>query len=153
MFKEFEMFLKRNNIWHEFLERQDMSTVGAASLHMPADRIAKSIVFEVRQKSDKESILVILPGSRNVSRKKLRPIVGKENIKLASADDVLRVTGFEVGAVPPIGHKNKIKCILDEHVALLGDVWAGGGAVNKLVHLKVSDIIKFSNPIVADVSE
>ena len=146
MSEEFAAFLERNNIWHEFLEKEDTATAGAAGNYV--ENVAKSIVFEAG-----EFFFVILPGPRKVSRKKLRPIIGKENIKLASAEDVLHITGFGIGAVPPIGHKNKIKCIVDEKVAALSDVWAGGGAVNKLVHLKVNDIIKFNDPIVADVSE
>ena len=149
MFKEFKTFLKQNNIWHEFLEKENTATAKAAADYVPIKRIAKSIVFQ----AGNEFILVVLPGSRKVSRKKLRPLIGEENIKLASADDVLRIIGFEIGAVPPIGHKDKIKCILDERIASLSDVWAGGGAINRLVHLKVKDIIKFNNPIVADVSE
>ena len=147
MFKEFEAFLERNNIWHEFIEKENTATAEKASQYVK--NVAKSIIFEIGD----EFILVILSGSKKVSRKKLRPLIGADNVKLASADDVLRITGFEVGAVPPIGHKNKIKCILDNHVALLNDVWAGGGTTNRLVHLKVKDIIKFNNPIVADVSE
>ncbi len=146
MFKDFEAFLKENSIWHEFLEKNDTSTAAEASKHVK--NVAKSIVFEAD-----EFFIVIAPGNMKVSRKKLRPLVGKENIKLASAEDVLRITGFEVGAVPPIGQKNKMKCILDKRIAATNDVWAGGGAVNRLVHLKVSDIIRFNDPIVADVSE
>ena len=148
MFKEFEAFLKKNNIWHEFLEKENTATAKEAGKYVK--NVAKSIVFDL---GSDEFIIVIVPGGMKVSRKKLRPIIKKENIKLASADDVLLTTGFEIGAVPPIGHKNKIKCILDKQIAAMSDIWAGGGTVNKLVHLKVSDIIKFSNPIVADVSE
>ncbi len=148
MFKEFEEFLKKNNIWHEFLEKQDTSTARKAGSYVPIEQIAKSIVFLAN-----DFFFVILSGNKKVSRKKLRPIIDKENIKLASAEDVLRTTGYEIGAVPPIGHKSKMKCILDEKIAEMNDVWAGGGAVNKLVHLKVKDIIKYSDAIVADVSE
>lgn len=148
MFKEFEEFLKHNNVWHEFLEKENTATAERASKYV--GNVVKSIIFDL---GSDEFILVIVPGSMKVSRKKLRPLIKKENIKLASAEDVLRVTGFGIGAVPPIGHKNKIKCILDEKIAKLDGVWAGGGAVNKLVHLKVKDIIKYSNVIIADVSE
>ena len=146
MLKDFEAFLKKNNVWHEFLEKDDTATAEKAGKYV--DNIAKTIVFEAD-----DFFLVILPGPRKVSRKKLRPLVGRENIKLASPEDVLHVTGFEVGAVPPIGHKQKLKCVLDERIVHFNDVWAGGGSVTRLVHLKVSDIIKFNNPIVADVSE
>ena len=148
MFKDFEAFLKKNNVWHEFLEKENTATAEKASKYVGS--VAKSIIFDL---GHDEFILVIVPGSMKVSRKKLRPLIKKENIKLASAGDVLRVTGFEVGAVPPIGNKSRMRCILDKRVAEFNDVWAGGGAVNRLVHLKVSDIIRFNNPIVADVSE
>ncbi len=148
MFKEFEEFLKKNNIWHEFLEKENTSTAERASKYV--GNVVKSIIFDL---GNDEFILVIVPGSMKVSRKKLRPLIKKENIKLASAEDVLRVTGFEIGAVPPIGHRSKVRCILDKQIAAMSDIWAGGGAINRLVHLKVKDIIKYANAIIADVSE
>ncbi len=151
MFDTFKEFLEKNKIWHEFLEKDDTrSTSRAANVSgVPLEKIVKSLVFRM----DGEFCLIILQGSKMVSRKKLRKLLGKENITLAAPEEVLLVTGYEIGAVPPIGHKTKLKCILDKGVTDLGDVWAGGGAVDRLVHLKVDDIIKFNNPIVADVSE
>ncbi len=147
----FEDFLIKNEIWHEFLEKSDTRSASKAAnvTGIELNKIVKSLVF----KMDGEFYLIILQGSRLVSRKKIRKILGKENITLASPEEVLHVTGYEIGAVPPIGHKDRIKCIMDSAAAKKEKVWAGGGATDKLVCLKTVDIIKYNNPLVADISD
>lgn len=150
MFEDFKAFLLRQGIWHEFLQKHDTSSAEKAeSAGINRDDIAKSLLF----KAGNDFWLVIVQGSRKVSTKKLRYMLDEKNVRLASADDVLLITGFPIGAVPPVGLKNKVDCIVDTAVASKESVWAGGGAADRLVHLMVSDIIKHNNPRIEDVKE
>lgn len=151
MFEYFKGFLEKNNIWHEFLIRGDMKRADSAakSAGIKVDDIAKSLLFKVGN----DFWLVIIQGSRKVSTKKLRILLEEENVCLASPEEVLDITGFPVGAVPPIGLKNKVKCIMDKDVSAKEKVWAGGGAADRLVHLKVEDIVNYSKPRIEDVKE
>ena len=148
---QFEEFLAKNNIWHEFLSKGDMKSADSAakSAGISLGDIVKSLLF----KAGNDFCLVIVQGNSKVSTKKLRKLLDEENIRLASSEEVLAVTGFPVGAVPPIGLENKIKCIIYENILTKEKVWAGGGATDRLVHLKVEDIIKYRNPIVEDIGE
>jgi len=148
---QFESFLQKNGIWHEFLTKGSMHSASAASEQsgIPKDGIVKSLLF----KAGDGFCLVIIQGSRRVSAKKLRRLLNEENVRLASAEEVLRVTGYAVGAVPPIGLRNIMKCVVDKNAASLDAAWAGGGSADSLVHLKIADIIKYNSPVVADVSD
>jgi len=148
---DFKSFLEQNNIWHEFLQKGDTRSADQASrtTGISRDDIVKSLLF----KAGSEFCLVIVQGSKKVSAKKLRKLLNEENVRLADAEEVLNVTGFAVGAVPPIGLKNKVKCILDKNAAAKEQVWAGGGSADSLVHLKIADIIKYNSPVVADIAE
>lgn len=150
MIDKFKIFLEENSIWHEFLQKEDTSSADMASktTGINIDDIVKSLLF----KAGDYFYLVIVQGSRRVSVKKLRKLLNEENVRLAAAEEVLSATGYEVGAVPPIGLKNKIKCIIDKDAAGKEKVWAGGGSVDVLVRLKVADILKYHNPMIEDVS-
>lgn len=151
MFEDLKAFLTREGIWHEFLSKDDTRQAEQVSkttgLHL--DDIAKSLLF----KAGNDFCLAIIQGSKRVSSKKLRQLLDEENVRLASAEEVLDVTGFAIGAVPPMGLKNKIKCIIDSAVTKKEKVWAGGGANDKLVHLKVEDIVKYHNPRIEEIRE
>ena len=148
---DFKSFLEQNSIWHEFLSKDDTRKAEQASkiTGINLDDIVKSLLFKVGN----EFCLVIIQGSKKVSPKKLRKLLNEENVRLADAAEVLDITGFAVGAVPPIGLKNKVKCILGKSIVNKEKVWAGGGAIDRLVCLKTIDIIKYNNPIIEDISD
>ena len=52
-----------------------------------------------------------------------------KNVRLAKAREVKEITGYDIGAIPPIAHKQKIKTITDNKVSILNDdkvVYLGG---------------------------
>jgi prolyl-tRNA editing enzyme YbaK/EbsC (Cys-tRNA(Pro) deacylase) len=75
----------------------------AAALGVEADQIVKSVIFWV----DDRPFLVYGCGTRRVDPRKLamRLQVGRKRVKLANADQVLDLTGYAVGTVPPLGLK------------------------------------------------
>ncbi|MEK6898923.1 MAG: YbaK/EbsC family protein [Nanoarchaeota archaeon] len=83
---------------------------------------SKTRGFELKQgvkallfTNDKEYVIVDVPADEKVDVKKLANFVGweKKNIRMASPDEVLEVTGCEIGAVPPFGHKDKLRILFD----------------------------------------
>ena len=104
--------------------------------------IAKSIVFRL-VKSDKP-LLVVASGANRVNEKKLgnqlNEILGK-----ADADFVRDHTGFVIGGVPPLGHKEPIITLIDEDLFQYKEIWAAAGhpkAVFPLTPEQLVDITK-----------
>lgn len=147
---DFEHFLEKNEIWHRFAESHSTKSAreAAESTGVPFENIIKTLAFETQD----EVYLVIAKAVDRVSTKKLKKLLNISDTRLASPDKVKEATGYEVGAVPPIGHKN-LRIFMDEKVLDMETAWAGGGKTTRVVELKVSDIVKFSDPIIADVSE
>jgi hypothetical protein len=50
-----------------------------------------------------------------------------EKIEKADADFTRRVTGFAIGGIPPIGHKQKIRTLIDEDLLKNEVCWAAAG--------------------------
>ncbi|HVY01894.1 MAG TPA: YbaK/EbsC family protein [Candidatus Nanoarchaeia archaeon] len=59
--------------------------------------------------------LVNVPADKKINQKKVAEVLGwnKKDIRMATEEEVLEQTGCQIGSVPPFGHKNKIKLLLD----------------------------------------
>lgn len=103
-------------------------------------QIVKSLLFTIGE----EAVLVISSGPDRVDRKILAAHfgVGRKRVKLADAPTVLSITGYEVGAVPPFGHKQKIDVILDERVLNQSMIYAGGGSVDALLEISPTELLR-----------
>ncbi len=109
------------------------------------DVIIKSLIFI----SEKGPVLVIVNGESKVDLKKLSKRFGL--VRFASPEEVKKITGYEIGAVPPIGVK--IHTIVDPKVLEKDFVIGGGGAIDKLSKLDPRKIVEYQKAEIMDVSK
>jgi prolyl-tRNA editing enzyme YbaK/EbsC (Cys-tRNA(Pro) deacylase) len=64
---------------------------------------------------------------------------------------VLDLTGFEVGTVPPFGHRRPLRTLLDPRVLEFDEIYAGGGTHHSLVRLNPQDIAKITQAEIIDL--
>ncbi len=114
------------------------------------DRVIKSLVFLVNG----EPVLVIASGIQLVDRRIIARHfeVGRKKVKLADAQTVQDATGFEIGAVPPIGHLNPLMVLIDKRVLQYSTVYGGGGSIDVLLKLDPNDILKLTDATIIDLS-
>lgn len=98
-------------------------------------QIIKSLLFI----SEKELILVILNGESKVDLNKLARIFGE--VRVATPKEVKRITGFEVGAVPPVGIN--VKTIVDPKVLRNEFVIGGGRRIDRPSKLDPEKIVEY----------
>ncbi|MFH7836228.1 MAG: YbaK/EbsC family protein, partial [Candidatus Aenigmatarchaeota archaeon] len=67
-------------------------------------------------------------------------------------DKAEEISGYPPGGTPSVGHKTKMKVIIDKSVLNYETVYCGGGSRDKLLELKTSDIIRLNNAIIADIT-
>jgi len=67
-------------------------------------RVVKAMVV---RRSDGSFVVAVIPGHRRLSLKKLGAMLKDKGLELASARDVQRVTGFQVGAVSVLGFRRR----------------------------------------------
>jgi Ala-tRNA(Pro) deacylase len=65
-----------------------------------------------------EWAIVDVPADKKVQQKKVADARGwtKKDIRMASPEEVLEITGCEVGSVPPFGHKTVVPLLVDKGV-------------------------------------
>lgn len=98
----------------------------AQALGCEKAQIVKSLVFRT---SDNDPVLVLASGPNRVNEKAISKLLGA-NISKADADFVKAVTGFAIGGVPPLGHKQEITLLVDEDLLSFAEVWAAAGTPN-----------------------
>jgi membrane protein len=121
----------------------------AEAVNVSPEAILKSLVFLAAGQPH----LVIANGLAKVDRGKLgaRWGLGKKRIKMASAEEVLDLTGYPVGAVPPFGHRTSLPALMDPAVLKQPVVYAGGGGIQALVRLTSEELLRVVKPEIVSV--
>ena len=88
-----------------------------------------------------------MDGESKVDPNKLAKNFGK--VRLATPEEVKRITGFEVGAMPPVGVE--VKTIVDPKILENKFVIGGGGRMDKLSKLNPEKIVEYQKAIIVDV--
>jgi Cys-tRNA(Pro) deacylase len=135
----------------EFTASTATAPEAAAAAGCELGAIVKSLLFTIAD----QPVLVLVAGDRMADDKKLaeRFGVGKKKVKLADAETVLRVTGYEVGGVPPVGHDTRLPTLIDESLGRFETVWAAAGAHNAVFPIAYSKLIEITNGQVAALTE
>lgn len=123
----------------------------ARALGVRTRQIIKSLVFRIKD----DPVLVINNGEGRVDRRKLAAYlgVGRGRVKFAAADQVLEMTGCVVGSMPPFGHKQKLRTLMDDAVGKLNVVYGGGGDINAMMRLSSRELLRVTAAEVVALSE
>ena len=146
-------FLREAGVAFEVYELQgdQAATVESAARSIGVDpsTIVKNVVFT----SGDEAVVVLCSGDRSVDRSRLSAALGKK-LRLASRDEVLRLTGFVAGGVPPFGHRGeaKVRVVADRSVLRFEEVVTSAGSPNSLLKIRTEDLLRLSGAEVLDVS-
>jgi len=136
--------LQKLGFKNEVLELQTTtrtSAEAARAVGCEVGQIAKSIVFRTI-KTDRP-VLVIASGPNRINEKRIEEKVS-EPIGKADADFVREKTGFVIGGVPPVGHKEKMQIFIDEDLLRYQEIWAAAGTPNALFKLTPSELIRMT---------
>ena len=113
----------------------------ANALNCEEGAIVKSLVF----KTETEFLVCLISGDKRCSLNKLKKVISKKDVSMASADEVKAQTGFTIGGVSPVGHINNLDIIIDKTLERFQIVYAAAGHPNsifKIDFLKLKDLTK-----------
>ncbi len=122
----------------------------ATRLRVPLETIIKSILFTDEKQTP---VLAILTGDKRADQKKLASAVGALKVRIGTPEATKEFAGFEVGVMPPVGHKNRITTVIDEKVMSFDKVYGGSGTSEALMEIDPHDIARLNDARVADISE
>lgn len=122
----------------------------AAAIGCTVPQIAKSLIF--RGNESDCPVLVIASGGIRVDASRVAALLG-EAIGRADADFVREHTGFAIGGVPPVAHRNPPVVFIDETLMGFDTIWAAAGTPNSVFELRPADLVPLTGGTVAAVAE
>jgi prolyl-tRNA editing enzyme YbaK/EbsC (Cys-tRNA(Pro) deacylase) len=133
----------------------------ARAMGVQPEQIVKSILFLVEsldgaglRPAQTAPVLTIACGMGYVDRRAIAAHygVGRKRVRLALPEEVLAISGYAVGAMPPFGHRQPLRTLLDRRVLDQPVVYAGGGDENAMLRLNSQDIALVTGATVLDLS-
>ena len=121
----------------------------AKALSCNVGAIIKSLLF----KAEESFILCLVAGDKRGSLNRLKKIKNKNDIMMASPDEVKIQTGYTIGGVSPIGHLNNVEVLIDKSLKRFIDLYAAAGHPNCVFKINYENIKKITNGKIEDIIE
>ena len=121
----------------------------ASSLGCEVGAIVKSLLF----KTDNKFSLFLVAGDKKASLKKIKKNIKFNDVSMATAEDVKKITGFTIGGVSPVGHLNKIDIFIDKSLARFTNLFAAAGHPYSIFKINFDNLCKITKGSVKDISE
>jgi prolyl-tRNA editing enzyme YbaK/EbsC (Cys-tRNA(Pro) deacylase) len=116
----------------ELSESTRTAQEAADAVGVEVGQIVKSLVF-----MDGEGpLLCLCAGDRRVDTAKLGP-----DVRQANGREVREAAGFAIGGVPPLGHDEPIRTVVDASLRRFDTVWCAGGTPNAVFPVATEALI------------
>ncbi len=113
IFTEILLFFDSKDVSYKLHKHKPVITSREAEEVKLTDALGvKSLLF----KTEKSKILLVLPGSKKVSSKKVRALLKVKDVRMVSAEEVLSTMGCEVGGCYPLGFICGVNMMVDGSV-------------------------------------
>lgn len=130
-------------------EERGGTAVSSRELGVDEHAVIKTLVME---DEDKQPLMVLMHGDREVSTKNLARQAGKKVITPCAPDVAQRHTGYMVGGTSPFGTRKQLPIYMERSIADLDRVYINGGRRGFLVSLSPAELIRVLNPTPVDAS-
>ena len=138
------------NLKVQILEKTARTAKEAANaLNCEEGAIVKSLVF----KTETEFLICLISGDKRCSLNKLKKVISKKDVSMASADEVKAQTGFTIGGVSPVGHINNLDIIIDKKLERFQIVYAAAGHPNSIFKINISKLKDLTKGSIEDITE
>lgn len=111
----------------------------AAERGQRPSQVVRSILFRL---SADRFAMVLVAGPDQVAWKALRQVVGQSRLTMATEEEVLRITGYIIGAVSPFGLPQPVSVFVDCGVLAEVEISIGSGVRGTTIILRSEDLMR-----------
>ena len=115
-------------------------------------QIVKSLVFVAPSDDGPVGYLVLTSGANRVDEARLAAVVGEPQIRRATAREAAALTGFVIGGIPPLGHRQTLRAVMDPDLGRYPVVWAAAGTQDSVFSVPPATLRNIANAVVAPVA-
>ncbi|HDI60057.1 MAG TPA: Cys-tRNA(Pro) deacylase [Desulfobacteraceae bacterium] len=145
--------LARKKIAHQlvaYAHEEKGARFAARAVGFPLAQTIKTLVADL---GNHQYRLVLMPGDREVSMKKLARACGVKRAAMADAATAQRVTGYLVGGISPFGTRQAMKVLMEPCLLGFAEVLINAGRRGLLLKMAPKDIARVLGAEVISVAE
>jgi prolyl-tRNA editing enzyme YbaK/EbsC (Cys-tRNA(Pro) deacylase) len=132
----------------EFPEGTPTAADAAAAVGCELAQIVKSLVVVL---DDERVAVALVPGDRRGDTQKIARAANSASAGVASAEQIVRATGFEPGAVAPFPLPGVDVVLVDRSLLRHPTVWAGAGSHRHVVGLAPEELRRLTRARALDL--
>ena len=123
----------------------------AAERGVPVQQVVKTLLV---RRPDHRHLIALVRGDQRLSLKKLARLSKVKSLEMAPEADVSRITGYQIGAVAPVGlRRSDLSIFVDHHILEQPRVSISAGRHDAGLELATEDLIRAVGGQVADITE
>ena len=144
-------FLETKGIQYELAQHAPVYTSYEAARVRGVDASSgvKALVLKLQSN---EFIIALVPGDKRADINKLAKILNAKKVSLAKPDEVLKITGCEIGSVHPFGNLAGLQTYMDRGILKNERVEFSAGLHTVSVRIASPDLVNMTKPHIADFS-
>jgi prolyl-tRNA editing enzyme YbaK/EbsC (Cys-tRNA(Pro) deacylase) len=137
-----------------FEESTHTAQDAARALGAELGQIVKSLVFvSAGEGGELEPILCLVSGPNRVDLPRLAAVLGRSDVRRATASEANDLTGFVIGGIPPIGHARRPRAVMDPDLGRFSTVWAAAGLPTAVFPVAPATLRMLADAVVAPITE
>jgi Cys-tRNA(Pro)/Cys-tRNA(Cys) deacylase len=144
-------YLKSMNIRHQVVKYNHMAKgaeFAAQAVGFPLAQTIKTLVVAL---DDSTFTLVLMPGDRQLSMKKIAAATGAKRAAMADTATAQRLTGYLVGGISPFGMQKRLPVVMEACLQGFAEVMINAGRRGIMVKMAPEDIIAVLNAKIVDL--
>jgi len=111
--------------------------------------IVKSLLF----RAENSFVLCLVSGDKKCSLNKLKKITKKNDLCMASPEQVKTQTGYTIGGVSPVGLLNDIEIFMDNSLERFNKLYAAAGHPNCVFEINFKKLNEITSSKVLEITE
>ena len=151
VYEQIVAMLKNSHILFEAYEHEPVKTSEEAAKvrNTNIHEGAKALVFY----GDDKPMMIVVAGDTKVDMNAFKHQFDVRDLRMATPEEVLLLTGVPIGAVPPFGHIFSLPLFVDRKLKTNESIAFNAGLHHKSIRLKESDWETVAKPVVGDFSK
>jgi Cys-tRNA(Pro)/Cys-tRNA(Cys) deacylase len=133
-------FLKQKKIPFEVVKYNHEAKGAAFAAKATGYPLAKTLKTLVVDLGENHYALVLIPGNRDLSMKRLAQVCSVKRAAMADSHTAERLTGYLVGGISPFGTKQELPVVIEASILLLDKILINAGLRGTMLRMTPVDI-------------
>ncbi len=145
------LFLEQKQVKFHLLPHKTPATSiedAATQRQCRPEQMVKSILL---RDMGNQYALACVPGNRQVDPKKVRAVLECRRMTCVSSNELLDVTGYDLGCVAPLKLSTEMPIVFDSELLKQNDVTISSGSNMAGIGLQLEDLLDLCSPLISNI--